>query len=37
MEYSFGEDLLPDTEAGKAGVNEDAMIKFEKLCNIAKK
>ena len=37
MEYSFGEEVLPDTEAGKAGVSEDAIIKFEKLCSIAEK
>lgn len=37
FEYSFGEDPLPDTEAGRAGVSEEACQKFEKFCAIAEK
>ena len=36
-EYSFGEEPLPDTPAGRAGVSEDACQKFEKFCRIAEK
>lgn len=36
-EYTFGEDPLPDTAAGKAGVSEDACCKFETFCDIAEK
>lgn len=36
-EYGFGEDSLPDTPAGRAGVSEDACEKFQKFCELAKK
>lgn len=36
-EYGFGEDILPDTMAGKAGVSEEACEKFKKFCDLAKK
>lgn len=36
-EYRFGEDELPDTDAGRAGVNEVMMQRFERLCDIASK
>lgn len=36
-EYTFGEDPLPDTPAGRAGVSEEACEKFEKFCNMAEK
>lgn len=36
-EYTFGEDPLPDTPAGRAGVSEEACQKFEKFCAIAEK
>lgn len=36
-EYSFGEDPLPDTPAGKAGVSEEACQKFETFCKLADK
>lgn len=36
-EYSFGEDPLPDTEAGRAGVSESACQKFEIFCRLAEK
>lgn len=36
-EYSFGEDPLPDTPAGRAGVSEEACQKFQKFCDIAEK
>ena len=36
-EYSFGEEPLPDTPAGKAGVSEEACQKFEKFCRLAEK
>lgn len=36
-EYAFGENPLPDTPAGRAGVSEDACKKFEKFCEIAEK
>lgn len=35
FEYRFGEDELPDTEAGRAGVSELMMERFEKFCDIA--
>lgn len=34
-EYTFGEDPLPDTSAGRAGVSEDACRKFEIFCALA--
>ncbi|UKI37221.1 MAG: hypothetical protein L6V93_03290 [Clostridiales bacterium] len=30
-EYGFGEESLPDTDAGRAGVSEEACEKFEKI------
>lgn len=36
-EYSFGEASLPDTEAGRAGVSEEACEKFEHFCDTAAK
>lgn len=36
-EYGFGEESLPDTEAGHAGVSEEACEKFEKFCALAQK
>lgn len=36
-EYSFGEDPLPDTPAGRAGVSEEACSKFEIFCSLAEK
>jgi endo-1,4-beta-mannosidase len=36
-EYSFGENPLPDTEAGKAGMSEQACEKFEAFCTLAEK
>ncbi len=36
-EYSFGEKVLPDTPAGRAGVSEEAIEKFAVFCGIAKK
>ena len=36
-EYRFGEDPLPDTPAGRAGVSEEACQKFEHFCNTAEK
>ena len=36
-EYGFGEDPLPDTEAGRAGVSEEACEKFESFCALADK
>ena len=35
MEYTFGENPLPNTEAGKAGVSEEAMQNFERFCSLA--
>lgn len=35
IEYRFGEEPLPGTEAGRAGVSEDACRKFEELCRLA--
>ena len=37
MEYVINEDILPNTEAGKAGVSETAMQNFETFCNLAYK
>ena len=34
-EYTFGEDPLPDTPAGRAGVSEEACQKFKKFCDLA--
>lgn len=36
-EYRFGEEKIPDTEAGRAGVSESACEHFEELCDLAKK
>ncbi len=36
-EYGMGEDSLPDTPAGKAGVSEEACKKFETFCALAQK
>ncbi len=36
-EYRFGEDVRPDTEAGEAGVSEEACVLFEKFCALAEK
>lgn len=36
-EYSFGEDPLPDTPAGRAGVSETACEKFRQFCRLAQK
>lgn len=36
-EFRFGEEKLPDTEAGKAGVSEDACQKLEKFCELSEK
>lgn len=37
FEYGFGEEPLPDTPAGRAGVSEDACRKFEAFCELAEK
>ena len=37
IEYRLGEELLPPTEAGRAGVDETACEKFQIMCDIAKK
>ena len=37
FEYTFGEDPLPDTPAGRAGVSEEACQKFETFCSISQK
>lgn len=37
VEYRLGEEPFPDTDAGKAGVNEEACKKFEVVCKLAKK
>lgn len=34
-EYAFGEEPLPDTPAGRAGVSEEACQSFETFCSIA--
>ena len=36
-EYAFGEEPLPDTPAGRAGVSEEACANFETFCGIAEK
>lgn len=36
-DYRCGEEVFPDTEAGKAGVSENACEKFEEFCNMAAK
>ena len=36
-EYRFGEEPLPDTEAGRAGVSEEACQKFDTFCDLAEK
>ena len=36
-EYGLGEDPLPDTPAGRAGVSEEACEKFEVFCALADK
>ncbi len=36
-EYAFGEDPLPDTESGRAGVSDYAVKKFELFCELAEK
>jgi len=36
-EFGMGEDCLPDTPAGRAGVSEEACEKFEIFCNLAEK
>ena len=36
-EYRFGEEPLPDTEAGRAGVSEEACRHFENFCALAEK
>lgn len=37
FEYSFGNDPLPDTEAGRAGVSEEACRRFETFCDLVEK
>ena len=34
-EYRFGEEARPDTEAGRAGVSEEACRKFERFCDLS--
>ena len=36
-EYSFGEETLPDTPAGRAGVSEEACLNFKIFCDLAEK
>ena len=36
-EYGFGEEPLPDTPAGRAGVSEEACRNFEVFCDLAEK
>ena len=36
-EYRFGEDPLPDTEAGRAGVSEEMLNRFAVMCGLARK
>ena len=36
-EYTFGEDPLPDTPAGRAGVSEEACQKFKIFCSLAER
>jgi endo-1,4-beta-mannosidase len=35
VEYRFGEELIPDTEAGRAGVSSEAMDRFREFAEIA--
>ena len=37
VEYRFGEEAFPSTEAGRAGVDETACEKFKTMCDIANK
>ncbi|MCI5969943.1 MAG: hypothetical protein SPF92_03790 [Clostridia bacterium] len=37
IEYRLGEEPFPDTDAGRAGVSEEACEKFEVMCRIAEK
>ena len=37
VEYRFGETPLPDTDAGRAGVSEEMMVRFETLARLAQK
>ena len=37
FEYRFGEEPLPDTDAGRAGVSEEACRRFENFCALAEK
>ena len=37
IEYAFADEPLPDTEAGRAGVSEEACQHFEEFCAIAEK
>jgi len=36
-EYRFGEQLLPDTEEGKAGISAEAVAHFQVFCDLAHK
>jgi len=36
-EYRMGEEPLPDTPVGQAGVSEEALQKFQQFCDLAKK
>ena len=36
-EYRFGEEPIPDTAAGRAGMSEEALEKFSAFCEIAEK
>ena len=36
-EYRFGEDPIPDTDVGRAGMSEDALVKFAAFCDMAEK
>ena len=36
-EYRFGEEPLPNTDAGRAGVSEEACLRFENFCALAEK
>lgn len=37
IEYAFADGPLPDTEAGRAGVSEEACQRFEEFCALAEK
>lgn len=37
VEYRFGENLIPDTEAGRAGIDESAIEKFKVFLDLAEK